>query len=59
MLKMKMKAVKAMNEHSAMFDDINKWYHEGYWKKKQVKNAVKKGKITEEEYREIVGEDYA
>lgn len=48
-----------MNEHSAMFDDINKWYHEGYWKKKQVKNAVKKGKITEEEYKEITGEDYA
>lgn len=47
-----------MNEHSEMFDDIKKWYDDGMWNKKRVRNAVVKGKITAEEYNEITGEDY-
>ena len=47
-----------MNEHSKMFDDIKRWYDDGFWSKKKVRNAVIKGKITEEEYEEITGEIY-
>lgn len=45
-----------MNEHSKKFYDVKKYYDSGTWKKKAVKNAVKKGWITSEEYLEIVGE---
>ena len=41
-----------------MFEKIKKWYDEGLWTKAMVRNAVKKGKITEEQYFEIVGEPY-
>lgn len=41
-----------------MFDKIKKYYNDGLWNKDMVKNAVKKGKITSEQYKEIVGEDY-
>lgn len=44
-------------EHSSMFEKINEWYKSGFWRKAMVKNAVKKGKITAEEYKEIVGEE--
>ena len=47
-----------MNEHSRMFNQIKQWYDDGMWNKKRVHNAVVKGAITEEEYAEIVGEDY-
>lgn len=47
-----------MNEHSRMFDDIKRWYDDGFWSKKKVRNAVIKEKITEEEYEEITGEIY-
>lgn len=37
-----------------------KWWHEaGWWTKSMVKNAVIKEKITADEYKTIVGEDYA
>lgn len=39
-----------------MFEKIKKWYDSGMWTKKMVRNAVLKGKITEEEYTEITGE---
>lgn len=45
-----------MNEHSEKFYDVKKYYDSGMWKKKAVKNAVKKEWITAEEYFEIVGE---
>lgn len=38
---------------------IKRFYEGNYWTKEQVKNAVEKGKITEEEYKEITGEGYA
>ena len=47
-----------MNKHSKMYDDIKKWYDDHFWSKKKVRNAVAKGKITEEEYEEITGEPY-
>lgn len=45
-------------EHSKDFEKILAWYREGLWSKTRVRNAVTKGKITEEEYKEITGEDY-
>lgn len=41
-----------------MFEKIKKWYESGMWTKKMVCNAVIKGKITEDEYTEITGEEY-
>ena len=41
-----------------MFEKIKKWYESGMWTKKMVRNAVIKGKITEDEYTEITGEAY-
>lgn len=45
-------------EHSKDFWQIKEWYDSGFWKKKAVKNAVKKGFITPAEYEEITGEEY-
>lgn len=45
-------------QHSKDFEKIKKYYEDGFWTKKMVKNAVVKGKITAEEYEEIVGEPY-
>ena len=39
-----------------MKDIIKKWYEQGLWTAEMVRNAVIKGKLTEDEYREIVGE---
>ena len=33
-------------------------YEKGLWTKQLVKMAVRKGVITQEQYKEIVGEDY-
>ena len=42
-----------------MFEKIKKWYKQGLWTADMVKNAADKGVITEEQYREITGEEYA
>lgn len=39
-----------------MKEKIKRWYEQGLWTAEMVRNAVFKGKLTEEEYREIVGE---
>lgn len=39
-----------------MKDKITRWYKQGLWTAKMVRNAVTKGVITEEDYAEIVGE---
>lgn len=39
-----------------MKEKIKAWYKFGLWTKEMVRNAVIKGKLTEDEYREIVGE---
>jgi uncharacterized XkdX family phage protein len=41
-----------------MFEKIKRWYDKGYWSKTMVKNAVAKGIITAEEYKDITGEVY-
>lgn len=43
---------------SKKFNLVKKYYDEGFWTKEMVRNAVVKGWITEEEYYEIVGEEY-
>ena len=39
-----------------MKEKIKRWYKQGLWTAEMVRNAVVKGKLTEDEYREIVGE---
>lgn len=41
-----------------MKEKITKWYRQVLWTKVMVKNAVKKGVLTAEDYKEIVGEVY-
>lgn len=45
-------------EHSAKFEFVKNYYNDGLWKKKAVKNAVKREWITAVEYEEITGEVY-
>lgn len=45
-------------EHSAKFELVKNYYNDGLWKKKAVKNAVKREWITAAEYEEITGEAY-
>jgi len=40
------------------YEEIKDNYVKGLWNKMLVKIAVKKGIITKEQYKEIVGEDY-
>lgn len=40
------------------FERIKEYYIDGRWPLSWVRNAVKKGKITEDEYKEITGEEY-
>ena len=47
-----------MNEHSEKYELVKAYYNSGEWKKKAVKNAVKREWITAEEYKEITGDDY-
>ena len=39
-----------------MKEKIKRRYEQGLWTAEMVRNAVVKGKLTEKEYREIVGE---
>lgn len=47
-----------MNDHSEKYELVKSYYDDGFWKKKAVKNAVKKNWITAEEYEEITDEKY-
>lgn len=40
---------------SKMFTKIKMFYDKGLWTAEQVREAVVKGLITEDEYKEIVG----
>ena len=40
------------------FEKIKGYYDNGLWTKEMVANAVVKGKITAEQYTEIIGDDY-
>lgn len=43
-------------EHSEKYYKVKEWYDAGHWNKRMVYNAVVKGWITPEEYKEITGE---
>ena len=45
-------------EHSALFEKIKTYYRAKVWPLAAVKNAVKKGLISPEEYKEITGKVY-
>ena len=42
----------------SLFNKIKTYYDTGLWNEARVKNMVIKGIITEEEYKEITGNDY-
>ena len=44
--------------HSPKYEMIRDYYDQGLWNEKKVRNAVVKGWITPEEYKEITGNDY-
>ena len=37
-----------------MYEKIKKWYKQGLWTEKMVRNAVEKGVLTEEQANEIL-----
>lgn len=39
-------------------EKVKNWYKWGIWTKKMVGDAVAKGKLTADDYKEITGEDY-
>ena len=43
---------------SPMYNKIKTYYEKGLWNLVMVRNAVVKGKITAEEFKEITGESY-
>ena len=45
-------------QHSPKFEDIKCYYDSGFWYAAMVKNAIKKKRITAEEYTEITGKEY-
>lgn len=44
--------------HSPNFDKVKFYYDHGLWTIDQLRKAIEKGWITEEEYFEITGENY-
>lgn len=45
--------------HSPKYEKVKNYYDNGLWNIEMLRNAVVKNWITEEEYEEIVGEEYA
>jgi len=45
-------------EHSKNYSKVKRWYDMGMWNETRVRNAVKMGWITEEEFTEITGQAY-
>lgn len=41
------------------FKNINRFYQNGFWTKEMVGDAVRFGKISEEQYQEITSEIYS
>lgn len=46
-------------EHSKNYEKVKRFYSMKMWDIQRVKNAVKMNWITEEEYKEITGEEYS
>ena len=47
-----------MTMHSKNYEKVKKYWDEGLWNEQRVRNAVSKGWITEDEFREITGKAY-
>lgn len=45
-------------EHSNNYDKVRRWYNMRMWNETRVRNAVRMGWITEEEFTEITGKAY-
>jgi len=45
-------------EHSKNYEKVKYWYALKMWNETRVRDAVEKGWITEEEFKEIIGNDY-
>ena len=45
-------------EHSAKFEQVMDFYRRRLWSERMTRNAVAKGWITAEEFREITGKKY-
>ena len=43
---------------SKMYEKIKEYYNTGLWSEERVRNMVIKGIITEEEYKDIIGNEY-
>ena len=43
---------------SKMYEKVKKYYDTGLWSEERVRNMVIKGIITEEEYKDIIGNEY-
>ena len=43
------KTVRSMKKMSKDFNKIKDWFIHGFWSEKRVRDAVKMGKITQEE----------
>ncbi|MCD8049439.1 MAG: XkdX family protein [Clostridia bacterium] len=43
---------------SKKYNTVKNYYDKGLWSIERVRNAVIKGWITEDEFREITGEEY-
>ena len=41
-----------------MYEKIKKYYESGLWDEQRVREAVAKGFITPEQFKEITGNDY-
>lgn len=46
------------NDHSAYYELVKRKYDSEKWTRSMLRALVASGRITEEEYREITGEDY-
>lgn len=44
--------------HSSSYEKVFRYYTTGLWVKQQVRHAVIKGWITNEEYEDITGDKY-
>lgn len=44
-------------EHSTIYEKAVYYYELGLWKKSHLKALTRAGKLTQDEYREIVGEE--
>ena len=43
---------------SKINEKVKKYYNTGLWSEERVRNMVIKGIITEEEYKDIIGNEY-